>query len=295
MSRKLVKDVHAMNPPGRFLKRNQITSAWEIVDDEYAREKASQCLRDAVTSGPSRERTETPERRDSSPVITPENSPKNERRKSASVTEGEVPESIHLEPLSQKQISCQSGSAARPPAPPPSALASTEAKDGSVIAAWMSMRDEVMHGSSSQMEPVPLEKVRGYEECASENTPPSKHQAMNLAPRESGDGMDLSGHSNPFSESNFALFEGELFKQDGKEPVPNTVTGNRYAVNDDDMARDENPADQEASGMAVDPQTADYAPMVTDDDLGLQLESDQTRQTEEMLVMLTDPFDSDFF
>jgi hypothetical protein len=48
MSRDLVKKVQAMDPPGRFLLRNRVTAAWEIVDIEYAREKASQCLRDAV-------------------------------------------------------------------------------------------------------------------------------------------------------------------------------------------------------------------------------------------------------
>ncbi|CAB9500001.1 expressed unknown protein [Seminavis robusta] len=49
MSRDLVKRVQAMTPPGRFLKRNNTSNGWEVVDEEYAREKASQCLRDAVT------------------------------------------------------------------------------------------------------------------------------------------------------------------------------------------------------------------------------------------------------
>jgi hypothetical protein len=44
----LVTKVRQMQPPGRFLKRNPVTSEWEDVGDEYAREKASQVLRDAV-------------------------------------------------------------------------------------------------------------------------------------------------------------------------------------------------------------------------------------------------------
>jgi hypothetical protein len=50
ISRDLVKKVHAMDPPGRFLLRNRVTLAWEIVDIAHAREKASQCLRDAACS-----------------------------------------------------------------------------------------------------------------------------------------------------------------------------------------------------------------------------------------------------
>ena len=48
MSRELVKQVQALSPPGRFLKREDVTAAWEEVDIASAREKASQCLRDAV-------------------------------------------------------------------------------------------------------------------------------------------------------------------------------------------------------------------------------------------------------
>lgn len=39
-----------MTPPGRFLKKNNITGEWEDVGDEVAREKASQALRDAVSA-----------------------------------------------------------------------------------------------------------------------------------------------------------------------------------------------------------------------------------------------------
>lgn len=39
-----------MSPPGRFLKKNSLTSLWEDVGDEVAREKASQALRDAVSA-----------------------------------------------------------------------------------------------------------------------------------------------------------------------------------------------------------------------------------------------------
>lgn len=48
IARGLVMKVRNMQPAGRFLKRNPVTTAWEDVGNEYAREKASQVLRDAV-------------------------------------------------------------------------------------------------------------------------------------------------------------------------------------------------------------------------------------------------------
>ena len=39
------------NPPGRFLKKDFITGFWQEVTDEMAKEKTSQALRDAVSSG----------------------------------------------------------------------------------------------------------------------------------------------------------------------------------------------------------------------------------------------------
>lgn len=49
MSRELVQQVQALTPPGRFLKRENVSAVWVEVDLDAAREKASQCLRDAVT------------------------------------------------------------------------------------------------------------------------------------------------------------------------------------------------------------------------------------------------------
>ena len=48
MSRELVKEVQALSPPGRFLKRDDVKAPWEICDEAASREKCSQCLRDAV-------------------------------------------------------------------------------------------------------------------------------------------------------------------------------------------------------------------------------------------------------
>lgn len=48
LSRDLIKQVHALNPPGRFIQRNEATKMWKVVCEEKAREKTSQCLRDAV-------------------------------------------------------------------------------------------------------------------------------------------------------------------------------------------------------------------------------------------------------
>ena len=50
ISREIVNHVRSMNPPGRFLKRHQFSEEWEDVGDDIAREKASQALRDAVSS-----------------------------------------------------------------------------------------------------------------------------------------------------------------------------------------------------------------------------------------------------
>ena len=50
MSRELVQQVQDLTPPGRFLKRENVSAAWVEVDMDAAREKASQCLRDAVTN-----------------------------------------------------------------------------------------------------------------------------------------------------------------------------------------------------------------------------------------------------
>lgn len=50
ISRELVRRVRELNPPGRFLKKDE-GGGWEDVGDEVAREKASQVLRDAVAVG----------------------------------------------------------------------------------------------------------------------------------------------------------------------------------------------------------------------------------------------------
>lgn len=51
ISREIVKYVREkMSPPGRFLKRSNLTGEWEDVGDEVAREKTRQVLRDAVSS-----------------------------------------------------------------------------------------------------------------------------------------------------------------------------------------------------------------------------------------------------
>lgn len=50
----LVSQVQALS--GRFLKRNSDSMIWQIVPDEQAREKTSQCLRDAVSGAKKRSR-----------------------------------------------------------------------------------------------------------------------------------------------------------------------------------------------------------------------------------------------
>ena len=59
MSIELVAQVKAMSPPGRFLKRDAVSQAWMVVPDDLAREKASQCLRDAVSKIKKRSNSES--------------------------------------------------------------------------------------------------------------------------------------------------------------------------------------------------------------------------------------------
>lgn len=50
ISREIVTNTRKLDPPGRFLKRNDTNGKWEDVGDDIAREKASQAMRDAVSS-----------------------------------------------------------------------------------------------------------------------------------------------------------------------------------------------------------------------------------------------------
>ena len=72
ISVELVAQVKAMSPAGRFLKRDPVSLIWQLVPDELAREKASQCLRDAVamlkkrrTSGSSKSESSQKDENDS--------------------------------------------------------------------------------------------------------------------------------------------------------------------------------------------------------------------------------------
>lgn len=50
ISRSIVSAIHNLRPSGRFLKRDFNTGLWVEVDDDTAREKTSQALRDAVSA-----------------------------------------------------------------------------------------------------------------------------------------------------------------------------------------------------------------------------------------------------
>lgn len=50
ISREIVAFIRRMDPPGRFLKKDGVTGRWEDVEDDTAREKVSQVLRDAVSA-----------------------------------------------------------------------------------------------------------------------------------------------------------------------------------------------------------------------------------------------------
>jgi len=48
ISREILLEIHSMEPAGRFLQKNYIANAWEVVADSVAREKVCQSLRDAL-------------------------------------------------------------------------------------------------------------------------------------------------------------------------------------------------------------------------------------------------------
>ena len=59
ISVELVAQVKAMTPAGRFLKKDPKSLTWKFVPDDLAREKASQCLRDAVAVLKKRQRDDS--------------------------------------------------------------------------------------------------------------------------------------------------------------------------------------------------------------------------------------------
>ena len=225
-------------------------------------------------------------------MITPEASPKAERLPNQVLKETDLAISMTEEPVSQAPANRQEISVPR--LPPRSGLSSanlatltqTGERDTAVMDAWMSLRDEAMQDSS-------FANVRGCDE-------EKREHFCSVARQPTEDGMGLSGHSLPLSESNFALFESDLLKEEddaGKEErcgASMMVEG--QAENYDGRSRnDDEPIDLEPCKLteAVDSQAAaDFAPMATEEYADLRIESEQT---EEMLVMLTDPFDTDFF
>lgn len=67
MSLLLVSQVKALSPAGRFLKRDPNTLSWHVVPDELAREKASQCLRDAVSCYKKQRNSPEPQKKENNP------------------------------------------------------------------------------------------------------------------------------------------------------------------------------------------------------------------------------------
>jgi hypothetical protein len=56
LARSIVDMVHSLDPPGRYLKKNQASGDWEEVTDEEATQRAWQALRDARVTQPSSSR-----------------------------------------------------------------------------------------------------------------------------------------------------------------------------------------------------------------------------------------------
>jgi hypothetical protein len=93
MSLELVAQVHALSPAGRFLRRDATTSEWHVVADELAREKASQCLRDAVADIKKSRRSSS-----SSEPLKKQKMQTNKRL----IVRKETPVTIDMEPLQEQ-------------------------------------------------------------------------------------------------------------------------------------------------------------------------------------------------
>ncbi|CAB9523570.1 Nitrilase family, member 2 [Seminavis robusta] len=140
IARGLVMKVRQMQPSGRFLKRNPITSEWEDVGNEYAREKASQVLRDAVALLPEsdtaadtatvateddRSDNGTAADPDDAPDLSPEASPKydkkpaarRQKRKAESPLEYERPTIFHHPPAPRSWHFQSTAATLSPPTP----------------------------------------------------------------------------------------------------------------------------------------------------------------------------------
>ena len=70
ISRKIVSDWRAMNPPGRFLELDKSTGLYNDVGDERAKEKTSQALREKVTEQPKFKRRKREEKQGQYKVIS---------------------------------------------------------------------------------------------------------------------------------------------------------------------------------------------------------------------------------
>jgi hypothetical protein len=50
ISRSIVETVRSLDPPGRFLEKDQVTAKWHDIGDKKAVEKTSQALRTSAAS-----------------------------------------------------------------------------------------------------------------------------------------------------------------------------------------------------------------------------------------------------
>lgn len=157
---------------------------------------------------------------------------------------------------------------------------------------------------SSAIEPLPYDSQL----AADTKISPPRHNAIIVVKKSDDDGLDVSGHSVACSETNFGRFSGDYLGDDNdnnenSDEAPQKLQSScssLHNVNDAFMAQSDEPIDLEACRQLDnqdkdDTQAADYAPMATegDSDLEVCIEADPTRQTEEMLAMLTDPFGTD--
>lgn len=48
ITRRVIDHIHALNPPGRFLEKDEVTGSWRECDNKRAHEKTAQALRDGA-------------------------------------------------------------------------------------------------------------------------------------------------------------------------------------------------------------------------------------------------------
>lgn len=212
ISRELVKQVRLMNPPGRFLKKNNVTGTWEDVGDDVAREKASQVLRDAV-SGSGHSHSDASEEEIEPLVVTRSTERGSRDRRPSSAPPVSMAEHNRRRTWHEARGYHSSPRMAASPIYPPVTPSTHSTKRRRYQSeTW----DERL---VSRMQTTPIRHPYGhhpdYQRSASYSAPTHPHAHYPPRPYEQPSGM--VGEVGGGGLDEFDLFNGELLNSDGEE------------------------------------------------------------------------------